>query len=474
MGKPDTQQTGFGIKDKIGYLFGDFGNDFTFVLSSSFLLKFYTDVMGVSAYIVGIMMMTARLVDAVTDVAMGQLLDRSPAKKDGKFRPWIRRMSGPVALASLLMYASWFKDMGMAFKVVWMFVTYLLWCSICYTGIVIPYGSLASAMTSDPVERTQLSNFRSVGGTLAMTVSSVVLPLVVFYADEAGHRVLSGMRMTAAAFCCSIGALICYMLCYSLTTERVKLNQTTEKFNAGKLLHSLIHNRCLLGIVLVVLIREVANTGLQGMASYIYPNYFSNTVAQAQSGVVGTVITLIMAVFIVKLAVRFGKKELTAAGCVLTAGTLFVAYFVHTEHVYVWILFYAAATVGLAVFGLIGWAMISDIIDDTEVRTGERSDGTIYGIYSFARKGGQACSSGVTGILLSIIGYTSNTAYDQAVADRIYDITCLAPMIGFFLMALAVIFIYPLDKKTVLENAKKLKAKRRGAGKRELINRTGE
>lgn len=59
---------------------------------------------------------------------------------------------------------------------------------------------------------------------------------------------------------------------------------------------------------------------------------------------------------------------------------------------------------GLAVFGLIGWAMVSDIIDDTEVRTGERGDGTIYGIYSFARKAGQACSSGVTGILLSLIG----------------------------------------------------------------------
>ncbi|CUP24239.1 MULTISPECIES: MFS transporter [Hungatella] len=460
MGKQGAQQTGFGMRDKIGYLFGDFGNDFTFVLSSAFLLKFYTDVMGVSGYIVGIMMMIARLLDAVTDITMGQLVDRSPVRRDGKFRPWIRRMSGPVAFSSLLMYASWFQNMGMAFKVVWMFVTYLLWCSICYTGIVIPYGSLASAITSDPVERTQLSNFRSVGGTLAMTVSSVVLPLAVYYTDEAGHRALSGAKMTTAALFCSVGALICYILCYSLTTERVKLGQTTEKFDAGKLLRSLAHNRCLPGIVLVVLIREVANTGLQGMASYIYPNYFANTVAQSQSGVVGTVITLIMAAFIVKLAVRFGKKEITAAGCFLASGILAVAYFVHTENVYVWIFFYAVATVGLAVFGLIGWAMVSDIIDDTEVRTGERGDGTIYGIYSFARKAGQACSSGVTGILLSLIGYTPDTAFDAVVTDRIYDITCLAPMIGFFAMALAVIFLYPLDKKTVLGNAVKLEAER--------------
>ena len=67
----------FGIRDKIGYLLGDFGNDFTFILSSSFLLKFYTDVMGVSAFVVGIVIMLARLVDAFTDVAMGRICDRS-------------------------------------------------------------------------------------------------------------------------------------------------------------------------------------------------------------------------------------------------------------------------------------------------------------------------------------------------------------------------------------------------------------
>lgn len=75
----------FGMKDKLGYMFGDFGNDFTFILSSSFMLKFYTDVMGVSAEIVGIVMMAARLVDAVTDVTMGQIVDRSkPTKEIGR------------------------------------------------------------------------------------------------------------------------------------------------------------------------------------------------------------------------------------------------------------------------------------------------------------------------------------------------------------------------------------------------------
>ena len=92
----------FGLRDKIGYMFGDFGNDFTFILSSSFMLKFYTDIMGLGPAVVGMLMMAARFVDAVTDVTMGQIVDRSKPTKDGKFKPWIRRMCGPVAIASFL------------------------------------------------------------------------------------------------------------------------------------------------------------------------------------------------------------------------------------------------------------------------------------------------------------------------------------------------------------------------------------
>ena len=112
----------FGWRDKVGYLFGDFGNDFTFILSSSFLLKFYTDVMAVDPAVVGIIMMIARFVDAFTDVAMGRICDRSTVTPVGKFKPWIRRMCGPVAIASFLMYQSSLADMGMGFKIAYLVI----------------------------------------------------------------------------------------------------------------------------------------------------------------------------------------------------------------------------------------------------------------------------------------------------------------------------------------------------------------
>lgn len=209
----------FGMKDKVGYMFGDFGNDFTFLLSSSFLMKFYTDVMGVNAAIVGMVMMIARFVDAFTDVGMGQIVDHSKPNKDGKFRPWIKRMCGPVAIASFLIYQSGLAGMPYGFKVAWLFVTYILWGSIFYTSINIPYGSMASAISSDPKDRADLSTWRTIGSTLANMVIGVATPMVAYVVVD-GKTVMSGSRMTIIAGVFSICAILCYIVCFKLTGER--------------------------------------------------------------------------------------------------------------------------------------------------------------------------------------------------------------------------------------------------------------
>ena len=94
----------FGIRDKVGYMFGDFGNDFTFIFASTYLMVFYTKVLGVSANMVGTLFLISRCIDAFTDIGMGRIVDSMKPAKDGRFRPWIRRMCGPVALASFLFY----------------------------------------------------------------------------------------------------------------------------------------------------------------------------------------------------------------------------------------------------------------------------------------------------------------------------------------------------------------------------------
>ena len=153
----------FGWRDKVGYMFGDFGNDFTFLFASTFLMIFYTKVLGISMGLVGTLFLTARCIDAFTDVTMGRIVDRMHPKKDGRFRPWLRRMCAPVAISSFLMYQSSLAGASMTVKVIYMFVTYILWGSIFYTSINIPYGSMASVLSADSDDRAALSTYRSVG-----------------------------------------------------------------------------------------------------------------------------------------------------------------------------------------------------------------------------------------------------------------------------------------------------------------------
>lgn len=451
----------FGMKDKLGYMFGDFGNDFTFILSASFMLKFYTDVMGIDAAVVGLLMMAARFVDAVTDVTMGQIVDRSKPTKDGKFKPWIKRMCGPVAIASFMIYQSGFAGMPYGFKIFWMVVTYILWGSIFYTSINIPYGSMASAVSADPKDRAQLSTWRTIGGTLAGMVIGVGTPLFA-YETVNGNLVLSGARMTMIAGIFSVMAIICYLFCFKLVRERVEVPANNEKLQIGNLLKSLVTNRPLIGIIAAAIALLLAQLTMQGMASYVFPNYYGSKEAQSASQMVGSVaILLICAPFAVKLAAKFGKKELAVVSCISAAAVYLVCLVVRPSNAFAYVGFYTVAYIGLGFFNTIIWAMITDVIDDAEVKNGVREDGTIYSVYSFARKLGQALSSGLTGSLLTMIGYSQETAYDPAVTSKIFDLSCIAPIIGFTLVALFLLFIYPLSKKRVEANVAELERRRK-------------
>lgn len=451
----------FGMRDKIGYMFGDFGNDFTFILSSSFMLKFYTDIMGLAPAIVGMLMMAARFVDAVTDVTMGQIVDRSKPTKDGKFKPWLRRMCGPVAIASFLIYQSGFADMAYGFKVAWMVVTYLLWGSIFYTSINIPYGSMASAISPEAEDRASLSTWRTIGATLAGLVIGVGTPLVAYVTVD-GKTMLSGSRMTIIAGVFSVLAIICYMLCFTLVRERVEIPANNEKLDIMKMLRSLVTNRALIGIIAAAILLLLAMLGMQGMSSYVFPNYYGSAQAQSLASLAGSVAVLaICAPLATKLSAKFGKKELSVASCLIGAVFFAICWILKPENPYVYVAFYTLAFVAIGFFNMIIWAMITDVIDDSEVKHGVREDGTIYSVYSFARKIGQALSSGMVGGLLSLIGYSEATAFDTNVLNGIFNISCIVPIIGMVAVALALQFIYPLNKKRVDANIAELK-KRRG------------
>ena len=455
----------FGIKDKLGYMMGDFGNDFTFILSTMLLTKFYTDVMGVSAAVVGTIMMFARFVDAFTDVTMGRICDRSKVTPNGKFKPWILRMCVPVALASFLMYQSGLSGLPTGVKIVYLAITYLLWGSFTYTGINIPYGSMASAISADAGDRQSLSTFRTMGGMLAGMVIGVGLPLIAYEKID-GKETLIGSKVTLAAGIFSILAIVCYLLCYKLVTERVVVESTQEGkgTSVGQMLKNAVKNRALISIVVASIVMLLAQLTMQNMAAYIFPDYYNNAAAQSASTMMMMVGMIVAAVVAKPLANKFGKAEVSVVSNLFAAIVMVVLWIIRPESVWVYCGLQMLCWLGLGVFSMVCWALITDVIDYSEIKNGVREDGSVYALYSFARKLGQALAAGLSGWLLTAIGYSSEAAAEgmvqtDSVLSGIYNISTLIPAVGFGLLAAVLWFWYPLHKKQVDANIELLKDK---------------
>lgn len=458
----DSNVKPFGMKDKLGYMFGDLGNDFTFTFASAYLMVFYTNVLGISAAMVGVLFLVARCIDAFTDIGMGVLVDRAHPAKDGKFKPWIRRMCGFVAIAAFLMYQSGMAGAPMWLKTVYMFVTYILWGSFAYTSINIPYGSMASAISNSPSDRAELSTWRSLGAQFAGVAIGIIVPQVIYHEVD-GQQVASGTMFTIVAAVFSVLAVISYILCYKLTTERVKIEKDpNEKApTAAESVKALVSSRALIALIAAAIVLLLSAMLGQSMNQYLYIQWFNDKNALSIVGVMSLPIVLIMAAVVGKITTRFGKREAGAVG-MLVSGVIYVVLgFMKIKNPWLYLVIVFFGMLGMYYFNMVIWSYIIDVIDDMEVKNGHREDGTVYGVYSFARKIGQALAGGLSGFALAAIGFVEGAPKQtEAVKEGIYNLANFVPGILYIVVALILVFLYPLSKKVVNQNSEIL-AKRR-------------
>lgn len=451
----------FGWKDKVGYMLGNIANDLMFIFASLYLQVFYTDVLGINAALVGTMFLVARVVDAFTDTAMGRIADKTKATKNGKFRPWLLRACGPVALASFLMYQTSLAGASMTLRVAYMFVTYLFWGSICYTAINIPYGSMASVMSSESDDRAALSTFRGLGSLVPQILIGVVMPMFLYKKLEDGSQVVNAAAFPAAAAILAIASVACYIICYFMCTERVPVTEKQENISFKDTVKALFSNRALIGIVIVYVCFLGAQMMNQSISNYIFKDYFKNTMGLTVMNAAGFAPALILAPLAVPLSSKFGKKEVGVIASVM--GTIAFAglFLMRTTNMWIYVAVSIVGSLGFGLFNLIIWAFVTDIIDDQEVRTGSREDGTIYAVCSFSRKIGQAIASALGGWSIALIGYVEGAASQTAAVNNgIYTIATLVPAILYALVGAALVFVYNLNKAKVFENVEILKARK--------------
>ena len=153
---------------------------------------------------------------------------------------------------------------------------------------------------------------------------------------------------------------------------------------------------------------------------------------------------------------KFGKKEASSTALLLAAAIYAILFVIRLDNPWVFCAFMFFGNMGSGMFNLMIWAFIADIIDYQYVTTGSSDGGTLYGVYSFARKLGQALAGGLGGFVIGAIGYQSSTGgaaiqQTEAVTNAIYSVATGVPAAGYFIIALILIFWYPLSAKKLEE-----------------------
>ena len=175
------------------------------------------------------------------------------------------------------------------------------------------------------------------------------------------------------------------MLFYDHGTGKIALTHHEETGQLKKPSKRLFRTEPCLGLIAAVILL-LASLMTQSVNQYVFVDYFKNKEALAVMSVAGILPMLLMAPFTVPITRKYGKKEVGAVGCILGGIASLLMFVLQVKSAAVYIAISVIGYFGFGFFNLIIWAFITDIIDDQEVRTGKREDGTIYAVYSFARK----------------------------------------------------------------------------------------
>ncbi|WP_278402773.1 MFS transporter [Megamonas rupellensis] len=431
------------LSERLAYGFGDFGCNIIYTAMSAFLLFYYTDYAGVSAFAVGTIMMVSRLFDGVSDIIMGVIVDRTKSKY-GKARPWILRMCIPFAISGVLLFSvptSWAETP----KLIYVFITYNLVSTVVYTAINVPYSALNALMTQNPYERSVLSIFRNLLATAGtLTINIFTLPLVEFFGNNA-------LAWTKTFFIFGIVAIIVFLYTFLGTSERVKSVaqlQSTENNDVPVLvgIKALFKNKY-----------WIMMTGMLALFFLMYAINGGSTVYYAKDilgdkNLVGTIngifnIVQICGMFFIAMMIKkFGKRNIFALGLVLDIiGMLILNY--SNGAMSLIIISSVIRGLGNACGGATMWAMVSDTIDYGEWKTGYRTEGLVNSACSFGWKIGNGIGSALLGLILEAGGYVGTAITQTETALFSIEICFIWIPIAIYVIGLVIMSFYHLDKE---------------------------
>ncbi len=466
-----ARTSGLKAEDYLGYAMVDAAGCLVFSLVTTLLQKFYTDVFHISPMFIMVMFIVARIWDAVNDPMMGRIADTVKPGKYGRYKQWFLYIAAPLAALSILMFVKWpglGEDGFYTRTCIYATVTYILW-GMAYTVLQIPYGSLASVVTTDDGERNKLSVFRSIGAALG----SIPVLLIASFAyakrlDESGNPVIgeNGKAITDMQYkpviigvvIISILSMLMLFASFVLNKERVKTKpRPKEKGAASEAVKTLFSNRSFITISLTAMLLLAGQMFTQSFYTYVFDDYFHANWMNLASQVCTYSPMIIMMFILPGAAKKIGKKEVSSVGVAAAALANLVLFLLRGMEpgilMWVFLVMCFISGCGLTTLVMQLWAMATDTIDEIEVTTGKRDDGTAYSVFNFFRKLGQVISAiCVNGALIGM-----NYKYEKGAVQtldnlrKMYDLATLIPAVMFALMALLLFVFYPLSRDKVKE-----------------------
>lgn len=469
-----------GLKDVSGYTIAEAANMFNLTYITSYLKIFMTDVLKIAPKLVGYMFIFTRLWDVVNDPIWGAVIAKRRAGKDGKFRQYLRIVAVPLGISTIICFLPYtdensiFYNPTLAANPTLLFVIsiimYLIYCTM-YTAMNIPFGSLASVITDDPKGRTLLSTARSVGSGVGGAVVTLIAPFVIYVGTGVMDpttgkeiEVADGNRMFWYAALMGVLAIIFYLVGHRMVKERVPAVDD-EKIDFKKTYLGLFKSR---PFVMLTISGVLISGQLQfnSFNAYLYKNYFTNT----SLSVLGTICTYLpmaaLILFTPKLAAKYGKKELcgrmsiiAAAASVFLAVTAnsqsFIRWINPSQGIYpAWLYMTCLLLIGFGYtfVSLTCWAVVMDVIDYQEYKTGVRNESAVYSAYTFGRQLGQAIADAGGLFLLQWAKYDSETAGNGFItandtSNKIMFICTIIPAVVYTGVWLIFRFGYPLTKE---------------------------
>lgn len=477
-----SRTSGLKTKDYIGYAMGDTACCLVFGLVTSLLQKFYTDIFHLQPLFIMLMFIGARIWDAINDPIMGRICDSVKLTKWGRYRPWFLWAAIPLVASSILMFVKWpglTYDVNPVGTCIYATVTYIMF-GMSYTMLQIPYGGLASVVTTDEKERTKLSVFRSIGagigGTPVILISSFAYAKRVadsswtgatqekdgiIYAVGENGKILTDMQYLPVIIGVVVLSLVCLamlVMAFAFNKERVVVTpKPKQKGESKTIIKNLFSNRAFLAVSVASMLLLAGQMFTQSFYLYLFDDLFGAN----WMNIVSMICTYApMAIFMFltpKMVRKFGKKEICGVGMIIAAAANLLMFALRgidlNVRMYLFLVLCFVSGCGMTFIVLQVWSMATDAIDDIEIKTGRRDDGTAYAFFMFFRKIGQVISAvAVNGALLGM-NYNTAKGAKQTLENlnTMYDLATIIPAVLFGLMAIVLLVWYPLSKKKVAE-----------------------